>query len=175
MFFFSSRRRHTIFKCDWSSDVCSSDLRIVPASSTGCGRWNPCVRGALGGGGDIPSTRVGASEEGTSERGSRVGASDPEPSEGSTRVGASDGGGRSEDELPAPLDGVRSAAPPSFGAGESSSRRGRLCSPMGYPQWRGKSKFSRNRGNLGPADPPFSRPREKLKVYTPLWRVSADP
>src|SRR5260370_3670327 len=25
-FFFSSRRRHTIFKCDWSSDVCSSDL-----------------------------------------------------------------------------------------------------------------------------------------------------
>src|SRR5260370_27209193 len=24
--FFSSRRRHTIFKCDWSSDVCSSDL-----------------------------------------------------------------------------------------------------------------------------------------------------
>src|SRR5260370_4885080 len=26
MFFFSSRRRHTRFKCDWSSDVCSSDL-----------------------------------------------------------------------------------------------------------------------------------------------------
>src|SRR5260370_32183873 len=26
-FFFSSRRRHTRFKCDWSSDVCSSDLR----------------------------------------------------------------------------------------------------------------------------------------------------
>src|SRR5256886_5759924 len=24
-FFFSSRRRHTIFDCDWSSDVCSSD------------------------------------------------------------------------------------------------------------------------------------------------------
>src|SRR5260370_1077726 len=24
-FFFSSRRRHTRFKCDWSSDVCSSD------------------------------------------------------------------------------------------------------------------------------------------------------
>src|SRR5688572_549705 len=29
MFFFSSRRRHTRFDCDWSSDVCSSDL-IVP-------------------------------------------------------------------------------------------------------------------------------------------------
>src|SRR5260370_24608064 len=27
-FFFSSRRRHTRFKCDWSSDVCSSDLRL---------------------------------------------------------------------------------------------------------------------------------------------------
>src|SRR5205085_5294671 len=31
-FFFSSRRRHTKFDCDWSSDVCSSDLkRICPA------------------------------------------------------------------------------------------------------------------------------------------------
>src|SRR2546430_6340969 len=27
-FFFSSRRRHTRFDCDWSSDVCSSDLRV---------------------------------------------------------------------------------------------------------------------------------------------------
>src|SRR5438034_4646454 len=26
-FFFSSRRRHTSSLCDWSSDVCSSDLR----------------------------------------------------------------------------------------------------------------------------------------------------
>src|SRR5246127_417860 len=25
-FFFSRRRRHTRFDCDWSSDVCSSDL-----------------------------------------------------------------------------------------------------------------------------------------------------
>src|SRR5256886_14423144 len=31
VFFFSSRRRHTRFDCDWSSDVCSSDLlRVVP-------------------------------------------------------------------------------------------------------------------------------------------------
>src|SRR5207237_5277300 len=29
-FFFSSRRRHTRFKCDWSSDVCSSDLDGAP-------------------------------------------------------------------------------------------------------------------------------------------------
>src|SRR6266511_6138416 len=28
-FFFSSRRRHTIFSRDWSSDVCSSDLLIT--------------------------------------------------------------------------------------------------------------------------------------------------
>src|SRR5436190_21843880 len=28
MFFFSSRRRHTRSLCDWSSDVCSSDLAI---------------------------------------------------------------------------------------------------------------------------------------------------
>src|SRR5690606_28838880 len=28
-FFFSSRRRHTRFSRDWSSDVCSSDLQIV--------------------------------------------------------------------------------------------------------------------------------------------------
>src|SRR2546427_8497805 len=28
-FFFSSRRRHTRFDCDWSSDVCSSDLALA--------------------------------------------------------------------------------------------------------------------------------------------------
>src|SRR6266481_1267508 len=31
-FFFSSRRRHTRWNCDWSSDVCSSDLLVWPAS-----------------------------------------------------------------------------------------------------------------------------------------------
>src|SRR5438270_1327498 len=35
-FFFSSRRRHTRFHCDWSSDVCSSDL-------THGGRAGPAV------------------------------------------------------------------------------------------------------------------------------------
>ena len=29
-FFFSSRRRHTRYIGDWSSDVCSSDLRTLP-------------------------------------------------------------------------------------------------------------------------------------------------
>src|SRR2546430_13374798 len=50
-FFFSSRRRHTRFDCDWSSDVCSSDLPRATAwpfssiSSTG----SPAVKS--------PSTR----------------------------------------------------------------------------------------------------------------------
>src|SRR5580698_2441903 len=50
-FFFSSRRRHTRLTCDWSSDVCSSDLlglafrrdsrRLVSASADGTVRqWD---------------------------------------------------------------------------------------------------------------------------------------
>ena len=34
MFFFSSRRRHSMFTSDWSSDVCSSDLKIRPYIKT---------------------------------------------------------------------------------------------------------------------------------------------
>src|SRR5688500_20394146 len=34
MFFFSSRRRHTILQGDWSSDVCSSDLANVGSFSS---------------------------------------------------------------------------------------------------------------------------------------------
>src|SRR5688572_30824161 len=34
-FFFSSRRRHTRFDCDWSSDVCSSDLTDLRMSVAG--------------------------------------------------------------------------------------------------------------------------------------------
>src|SRR5438034_6612910 len=33
-FFFSSRRRHTRSLCDWSSDVCSSDLSLSGALDT---------------------------------------------------------------------------------------------------------------------------------------------
>src|SRR5689334_7396913 len=39
-FFFSSRRRHTRWSCDWSSDVCSSDLEKKPASAPLAG-FNP--------------------------------------------------------------------------------------------------------------------------------------
>src|SRR5256886_4366914 len=34
-FFFASRRRHTRFDCDWSSDVCSSDLEELVVSKPG--------------------------------------------------------------------------------------------------------------------------------------------
>src|SRR5690606_40806700 len=34
-FFFSSRRRHTRFSRDWSSDVCSSDLNAAIETATG--------------------------------------------------------------------------------------------------------------------------------------------
>src|SRR5882762_654590 len=34
-FFFSTRRRHTIFKCDRSSDVCSSDLHYSSINTDG--------------------------------------------------------------------------------------------------------------------------------------------
>src|SRR5690625_7440739 len=33
MFFFSSRRRHTRWPRDWTSDVCSSDLSLKPGRS----------------------------------------------------------------------------------------------------------------------------------------------
>src|SRR5690606_39620803 len=33
-FFFSSRRRHTRFSRDWSSDVCSSDLGLSASNSS---------------------------------------------------------------------------------------------------------------------------------------------
>src|SRR5690606_40211747 len=35
-FFFSSRRRHTRFSRDWSSDVCSSDLAASSSARIGC-------------------------------------------------------------------------------------------------------------------------------------------
>src|SRR5256886_5463886 len=38
-FFFSSRRRHTRFDCDWSSDVCSSDLEPMSWTSPGDDGW----------------------------------------------------------------------------------------------------------------------------------------
>src|SRR2546427_11526334 len=43
LFFFSSRRRHTRFDCDWSSDVCSSDLRRCTWAAKSGSASSPCV------------------------------------------------------------------------------------------------------------------------------------
>src|SRR5256886_10411724 len=43
-FFFSSRRRHTRFDCDWSSDVCSSDLQDIEPIYTLLGPLAPARR-----------------------------------------------------------------------------------------------------------------------------------
>src|SRR3712207_8792269 len=51
VFFFSSRRRHTRYWRDWSSDVCSSDLELLellaPAAFSGLAHFEG--RGALSG------------------------------------------------------------------------------------------------------------------------------
>src|SRR3989475_6292441 len=46
-FFFSSRRRHTRFDCDWSSDVCSSDLVVTAYGAWVWHRFTGQVRLAL--------------------------------------------------------------------------------------------------------------------------------
>src|SRR5688572_32708070 len=48
LFFFSSRRRHTRFDCDWSSDVCSSDLAGFKKSSGISFQLSICTRGGAG-------------------------------------------------------------------------------------------------------------------------------
>src|SRR5947207_6291361 len=58
LFFFSSRRRHTRSLCDWSSDVCSSDLSVAalkaarlavyPSSSRLKSRISQCEHSRLG-------------------------------------------------------------------------------------------------------------------------------
>src|SRR2546430_8864594 len=56
--FFSSRRRHTRFDCDWSSDVCSSDLVERPAA---CPLRAPGAMKRIGivvGGGPAPGTNA---------------------------------------------------------------------------------------------------------------------
>src|SRR5438034_11396361 len=48
-FFFSSRRRHTRSLCDWSSDVCSSDLIRTPTSCRRARRPWHASRGSANG------------------------------------------------------------------------------------------------------------------------------
>src|SRR6266478_3137651 len=59
LFFFSSRRRHTRFDCDWSSDVCSSDLLITADTNEGSEAALPPPGPAPGGIVTCSTPRVG--------------------------------------------------------------------------------------------------------------------
>src|SRR2546430_5246193 len=77
VFFFSSRRRHTRFDCDWSSDVCSSDLFMTVQYAPARGMSGTRARRAPGdpphsqrtrsAGVTRPLDRASRSEEHTSE------------------------------------------------------------------------------------------------------------
>src|SRR5207249_8647645 len=58
LFFFSSRRRHTRSKRDWSSDVCSSDLSAIQATTVAVLGLDPLLailmQDLVNGGGDSP-------------------------------------------------------------------------------------------------------------------------
>src|SRR5439155_6750971 len=67
-FFFSSRRRHTRWPRDWSSDVCSSDLTHPRDADTGWRRARRCRSGraaarAAPQSPESPAPRPGRSEE----------------------------------------------------------------------------------------------------------------
>src|SRR5207249_9586046 len=71
-FFFSSRRRHTRSKRDWSSDVCSSDLPGIDPNSGGTALGFPLraqlserPRRKLRGAGQSPNSRPGRTAEGS--------------------------------------------------------------------------------------------------------------
>src|SRR5207249_5997787 len=70
-FFFSSRRRHTRSKRDWSSDVCSSDLDPLPAEAPS----EPAGNGSAARTGEpVPSANpVVTGEAGTRSEERRVG------------------------------------------------------------------------------------------------------
>src|SRR5438309_8387302 len=59
-FFFSSRRRHTRWNCDWSSDVCSSDLIAAIGGQRRPGGGSEAIF-------DFESIILSRSEEHTSE------------------------------------------------------------------------------------------------------------
>src|SRR2546430_13192857 len=68
MCFFSSRRRHTRFDCDWSSDVCSSDLAMFGTPDEIAKKLDTlraaCIEHVLlnGGGGPVANLRRFAHE-----------------------------------------------------------------------------------------------------------------
>src|SRR5690606_40361840 len=86
MFFFSSRRRHTRFSRDWSSDVCSSDLDIEADHGV---VGDDVQRSAAGDLGDIDGDAVAPAVQGVQAGGENGGAGDG--------VGALVEGARSEE------------------------------------------------------------------------------
>src|SRR4051812_50157356 len=108
-FFFSSRRRHTRLTCDWSSDVCSSDLPasrrdLVAATRGGGGRVAGCrpsayregegagaSRGGRAGGARRPAGRVRSEERRVGKEGRSRGAPDLSEKEIMARCGRQSG------------------------------------------------------------------------------------
>src|SRR5690242_21352102 len=73
VFFFSSRRRHTRLTCDWSSDVCSSDLTAAAAiASSGIDAARRCSASCVGPADGVVRRTLIRSEEHTSELQSHV-------------------------------------------------------------------------------------------------------
>src|SRR5207253_4308506 len=58
VFFFSSRRRHTRWPRDWSSDVCSSDLVLALGARRAAHRASPRGPRGIGGGAHDRNGRV---------------------------------------------------------------------------------------------------------------------
>src|SRR5205085_6641615 len=75
---FSSRRRHTRFDCDWSSDVCSSDLGQdkgeTASSEISCRGERPVGRRVDIGGSRLLFARIG---RGSAANGPRTGMPSP--------------------------------------------------------------------------------------------------
>src|SRR2546427_2296570 len=131
-FFFSSRRRHTRFDCDWSSDVCSSDLVPLPLDVL-----QVLARRALG---RVVLAHVAEAARvlGQPLAGGRL----PSPLDaevlGLEELGAGEQGdaGRSEDFHRRAGGRGEGVAPPSFGGGPAaggpvSRRRGAVASGNG--------------------------------------------
>src|SRR5699024_10492208 len=102
-FFFSSRRRHPRSKRDWSSDVCSSDLR-PPAHGASLHLVSTCAPRPLAGGPrypswDVPGETADAAERGVRMSSAGMGGNGPRPPGGGgfgpkTFGGPAAGGGR---------------------------------------------------------------------------------
>src|SRR3989449_996534 len=186
-FFFSSRRRHTRCSRDWSSDVCSSDLRSIRSASRDC-------RGIVGGRGlvaphPVATARTAArrrrrgaarrsrgsgctvgggrrAEGGRRARraagAARAGARDPRRARSAQHGGVSGGRRASAAGRAAPRPAGAAARPRSGGVCDRARRRGRAA--------RCASARPRARVRERRAAMTFSRPLLLvLLLALPLW------